>query len=152
MTSVDSSFAGSMNEHVLTMIASASPASDVTAQPSCASLPSMTSLSTRFLAQPRLARNTRRGALAMVISAVIHELDGIFQVHPFDERDDLLQVVFRLARDPQLVVLDLRSHLELLGLDGFDELLGAVFRDALLARHDLTDRALRSGLGFAVVQ
>src|SRR5579863_9721736 len=117
MTSVDSSFAGSMNEHVLTMIASASPASDVTAQPSCARRPSMTSLSTRFLAQPRLARNTRRGAFAMVISAVVHELDRIIQVHPLDERHDLLQVVFRFARDAQLVVLDLRVHLEFRGLD-----------------------------------
>jgi asparaginyl-tRNA synthetase len=56
---IDSSRAGPMNEQVLTTITSAWAGSRTNSQPSAARWPSITSLSTRFLAQPRLIRPSR---------------------------------------------------------------------------------------------
>ena len=56
MVSMDSSLAGPMNAQVFTMMTSASPWSATTLYPARVSWPSMTSESTRFLEQPRLAR------------------------------------------------------------------------------------------------
>src|SRR5271157_3214297 len=58
MASTDSCWALSINEQVLTTMMSASSARGVIAAPPCASKPIMTSLSTRFLGQPRLMKPT----------------------------------------------------------------------------------------------
>src|SRR5579864_1408515 len=47
-----------MNEQVLTTIMSASSARGINSAPACVSMPIMTSLSTRFLGQPRLTKPT----------------------------------------------------------------------------------------------
>src|SRR5438270_6450607 len=52
IASVDSAFAASMNAHVLTTIVSADEASGSSSQPACPSFAIITSLSTRFFAQP----------------------------------------------------------------------------------------------------
>ena len=57
----DSSLAGSMNEQVLTISTSASSGSGVRAMPAAARWPSITSESTRFLAQPSEIRPTVGG-------------------------------------------------------------------------------------------
>src|SRR4051794_29294013 len=51
-----------MNEQVLTTTTSASSALAVSFAPACASMPIMTSLSTKFFGQPRLTNPTFRGA------------------------------------------------------------------------------------------
>ena len=58
IASMDSFFEPSMKPHVLTITTSASCASRVTSIPSRNNEPSMTSLSTRFFAQPRLTNPT----------------------------------------------------------------------------------------------
>src|SRR3954468_23758219 len=58
MWPIDSSFDESMNEQVLTMTTSAFSASGMTAMPAWCRWPTMISLSTRFLAQPREMRLT----------------------------------------------------------------------------------------------
>src|SRR5271165_67263 len=58
MASTDSCLAASMNEQVLTTMMSASSARGVIWAPPCESIPIMTSLSTRFLGQPRLTKPT----------------------------------------------------------------------------------------------
>jgi hypothetical protein len=93
------------------------------------------------LAQPRLARKTRRS-----------ELHGKIELHAADEVDDLLQIVFGLAGHAQLLILDLCRDLELLVFDGFGEFLGAIGRDAFGARHDLAQRALRGRFRLAELQ
>ncbi len=62
MVSTDSCWALAMNEHVLTTMTSASSAAAVSWAPACASMPIMTSLSTRFLGQPRLTKPILTGA------------------------------------------------------------------------------------------
>src|SRR5579859_3453273 len=61
IASIDSFFEPSIKPHVLTMTTSASCASRVTCIPSRNNEPSMTSLSTRFFAQPRLTNPTLMG-------------------------------------------------------------------------------------------
>src|SRR5271166_5885072 len=61
MESTDSCWALSINEQVLTTMMSASSAREVISAPPCASKPIMTSLSTRFLGQPRLTKPTFLG-------------------------------------------------------------------------------------------
>src|SRR2546425_11533277 len=58
MVFTDSCCALSMNEQVLTMIISASSARETSSAPAWVSMPIMTSLSTRFLGQPRLTNPT----------------------------------------------------------------------------------------------
>ena len=58
MWPIDSSFDESMNEQVLTMTTSACAASGTTCMPAWCRWPTMISLSTRFLAQPREMRLT----------------------------------------------------------------------------------------------
>src|SRR4029077_15207986 len=58
IVSTDSCCALSMNEQVLTTMTSASSADDTSSAPACASMPIMTSLSTRFLGHPRLTNPT----------------------------------------------------------------------------------------------
>src|SRR5215211_1148103 len=58
IASIDSSLAESIKAQVLTTSTSASSARDVISIPRCKTLPSMTSASTRFLAQPRLIMPT----------------------------------------------------------------------------------------------
>src|SRR5580704_2312520 len=69
----DSSLLAWRNPQVLMTIASASAASAVIANPSWASRPSMRSLSTRFLGQPKLTKATERiGDLeALPLAAII---------------------------------------------------------------------------------
>src|ERR1700690_3491680 len=61
IVSTDSCCALPMKEQVLTTITSASSAAGVSSTPACASIPIMTSLSTRFLGQPRLTKPTLVG-------------------------------------------------------------------------------------------
>ena len=61
MVSTDSCCALPINEQVLTTITSASSAAGVSSAPPCASMPIITSLSTRFLGQPRLTNPTLVG-------------------------------------------------------------------------------------------
>ena len=65
IVSMDSCCALPMNEQVLTTMTSASPASGVSEAPACLSMPIITSLSTRFLGQPRLTKPTLVGAGAV---------------------------------------------------------------------------------------
>src|SRR3984957_5589184 len=64
MVLTDSCCALSMNEQVLTPITSASSPRRVSSAPERASIPIMTSLSTRFLGQPRLTKPTFCGRVA----------------------------------------------------------------------------------------
>ena len=64
MVSTDSCLAVSMNEQVFTTMMSASSARAVIWAPPCASSPIMTSLSTRFLGQPRLTKPIFLGTAA----------------------------------------------------------------------------------------
>src|ERR1035437_2683366 len=61
MVLMDSCLAGSMKAQVLTMMTSASSGRGVSSYPWCARIPSITSLSTRFLGQPRLTIPTFLG-------------------------------------------------------------------------------------------
>ena len=75
MVLTDSCWALAMNEQVLTTITSASSAPETSCAPACCSMPIITSLSTRFLGQPRLTKPTRvgpadTGAAASVASGV----------------------------------------------------------------------------------
>src|SRR5690349_6450298 len=58
MVFTDSCLAESMNEHVFTTITSASSARFVISAPALFNMPIITSLSTRFLGQPRLTNPT----------------------------------------------------------------------------------------------
>ncbi len=64
MASTDSCFAESMNEQVLTTSTSAFSGDEVISAPALWSRPIMTSLSTRFLGQPRLTKPTLTRAVA----------------------------------------------------------------------------------------
>ena len=59
IVSTDSCLALSMNEQVFTTMMSASSARLVISAPEVASIPIITSLSTRFFGQPRLTKPTR---------------------------------------------------------------------------------------------
>src|SRR5438105_4779192 len=65
IVSILSSWAASMNAHVLTITASALAASLTISRPSFSNEPSMISVSTRFLAQPSEIRPTRTGPSAV---------------------------------------------------------------------------------------
>ncbi|QGK71615.1 hypothetical protein GIY23_20695 [Allosaccharopolyspora coralli] len=66
-------------------------------------------------------------------SAEVLELEGHVEVGRLQQLDDGLQVVLLLARDPELVALDLRLHtLRPLVADLLGDLLGDVLGDALL--------------------
>src|SRR5438445_10686278 len=58
MAFTDSCWAFSINEHVFTTMTSASSARGTSSAPAWVSMPIMTSLSTRFLGQPRLTNPT----------------------------------------------------------------------------------------------
>src|SRR5438552_13318688 len=70
MVFTDSCCALSINEHVLTTITSASSARVVSSAPLRASRPIMTSLSTRFLGQPKLTKPTFCGRVDCGVSGV----------------------------------------------------------------------------------
>jgi hypothetical protein len=63
MVSIDSFFASPMKPHVLTTMTSASSGSSTIFQPPPVATPSMTSVSTRFLTQPRLTKWILRSAI-----------------------------------------------------------------------------------------
>src|SRR5271165_448602 len=69
MVFTDSCFAESMKEQVLTTMMSASSAREVISAPPCDSRPIITSLSTRFLGQPRLTKPIFLGVAATVLSS-----------------------------------------------------------------------------------
>ena len=75
----DSSTADWMNPHVLIIPISAFSSSGVTGYPSARSSPSMTSLSTRFLAQPKVTRHTLDFTGAF---SIVDPLLGIFFYFP----------------------------------------------------------------------
>ena len=62
---MDSCCALAINEQVLTTMTSASSALGVSSAPAWASMPIITSLSTRFLGQPRLTKPTLAGAAGL---------------------------------------------------------------------------------------
>ena len=67
---MDSCCALPINEQVFTTMTSASSASGVSSAPACASMPIITSLSTRFLGQPRLTKPTFAGACGSNVTDV----------------------------------------------------------------------------------
>src|SRR5271167_2014479 len=69
MVFTDSCFAESMNEQVFTTMMSASSAREVISAPPWESRPIMTSLSTRFLGQPKLTNPIFLGVAADVLSS-----------------------------------------------------------------------------------
>ena len=107
MTSVDSSFAGSMKAQVLMTTVSARPASDSNRHPALESLAIITSVSTRFFAQPRLMNATLR--TGRVSLTVVYELQRQLELHRAQRSDHLLQIVLVLAGDANLLVLKLRG-------------------------------------------
>src|SRR6059036_2213328 len=127
MASIDSSLAGWMKLHVFTTSTSAASGSRTSSCPRRASTPSITSLSTRFLGQPRVRRWTRRGSVTEV-----RELHGDTEVVLAEELHDRLQLVLLLARDAHLVALDGDLHPELRVLHQPDDLARLVGGDALL--------------------
>src|SRR5271165_1535904 len=112
MTCVDSSFAGSMNAQVLMTTVSASRGCDSNCQPAAPSFAIITSVSTKFFAQPRLTNATLRMRLP-----IVHELQRQLELHPAQRRDDLLQIVLILSGDADLFVLILRRYSEVQRLD-----------------------------------
>src|SRR5438034_102449 len=125
MASMDSSLAGWMKLHVFTTSTSAASGSTTSACPSRASTPSITSLSTRFLGQPRVSRWTRRGSVTEV-----RQLDRDAEVALADETDHGLQVVLLLRAHAHLVSLDGHLELQLGVLHQLHDLAGLVDRDA----------------------
>src|SRR5207247_9270934 len=108
MASMDSSLAGWMKLHVFTTSTSAASGSRTSSCPRRASTPSITSLSTRFLGQPRVRRWRRRGSVTEV-----RELHGDAEVVLAEQRHDRLQLVPLLPAAAHLVALDGDLHLEL---------------------------------------
>src|SRR2546426_10822493 len=100
MASIDSSLAGWMKLHVFTTSTSAASGSRTSSCPRRASTPSITSLSTRFLGQPRGRRGTRRGSVTGGC-----ELHGGARGALAQELDDRPQLVLLLCRDPHPVAL-----------------------------------------------
>src|ERR1700751_4798264 len=127
MASIDSSLAGWMKLHVFTTSTSAASGSRTSSCPRRASTPSITSLSTRFLGQPRVRRWTRRGSVTEV-----RELHGDTEVVLAKELHDRLQLLLLLARDPHLFPLDGARDLELRVLHQLHDLARLVAGDALL--------------------
>src|SRR5438876_3310873 len=127
MASIDSSLAGWMKLHVFTTSTSAASGSRTSSCPRRASTPSITSLSTRFLGQPRVRRWTRRGSVTEV-----REPHGDAEVVLAEQRHDRLQLVPLLAADPHLVALDRHLHLELRVFHQLHDLARLVRGDALL--------------------
>src|ERR1700739_2278498 len=76
MVLTDSCWALSINEQVLTTMMSASSARRVSSAPARASRPIMTSLSTRFLGQPRLTKPTFWGAAECGLSRDLASVDS----------------------------------------------------------------------------
>src|SRR5580658_5693609 len=74
MVSMDSCCALPINEQVFTTITSASSALGVSSAPAWASMPIITSLSTRFLGQPRLTKPTLAGATGPEVADVIFSM------------------------------------------------------------------------------
>src|SRR5207245_5710801 len=74
------------------------------------------------------------GAPTVSDAAIIRELERDAEVLVLQHRDDLLQIVAVLAGDTHLVFLDRGLHADLAVLDKAHDLLGALDRDALLAR------------------
>src|SRR5579863_7278635 len=98
-----------MNAHVLITIVSARCASDSTCQPALPSLASITSVSTRFFAHPKLTNATDFIADCL---PVIDELQRQFEIECAQRRNDFLKIVLVLARNANLLVLVLRVHFE----------------------------------------
>ena len=65
---MDSCCALPINEQVFTTMTSASSALGVSSAPAWASMPIITSLSTRFLGQPRLTKPTLAGAAGLEVA------------------------------------------------------------------------------------
>src|SRR6059036_694545 len=147
MASIDSSLAGWMKLHVFTTSTSAASGSRTSSCPRRASTPSITSLSTRFLGQPRVRRWTRRGSVTEV-----RELHGDTEVVLAEELHDRLQLVLLLARDPQLVTLDGDLDLELRVLHQLHDLARLVGGDAPLEVDLLLGSVLAPHLGRLVLE
>ena len=74
-------------------------------------------------------------------SAIVGELQRDVEVPALEQCDDSLQVVLLLARDAQLVALDLGLHaLELLVPDSLGDLFGLLLADARLATPTTRDQ------------
>src|SRR5688572_28602604 len=86
---------------------------------------------TRRIKRHSRAAGPQRAAVDLPVLLVVGELQGQILVVRLEHCLDLLQVVPALARDPQLLTLDRRLHLQLAGLDELDHGLGLVAGDAL---------------------
>src|SRR5580658_9657787 len=123
-----------MNAHVLMTTVSASLACASSRQPAAPSLAIITSVSTRFFAQPRLTNATLR---MTVLLTVVHELQRPLELHPAQRGDDLLQVILALCGNPDLIVHILRRHFEPQGLDVGQQLPALFLGDSAAQRNDL---------------
>src|SRR5208282_2449279 len=86
MVSMDSCCALPINEQVFTTMTSASSALGVSSAPAWASMPIITSLSTRFLGQPRLTKPTLAGAVGSEVADVIF-FTGTGTIDDNDQRE-----------------------------------------------------------------
>src|SRR5262250_465803 len=77
MVFTDSCCALSINEQVFTTMTSASSACGTRSAPACESMPIMTSLSTRFLGQPRLTKPTLGADFGASATATVEGFDGM---------------------------------------------------------------------------
>src|SRR5581483_4023792 len=107
------------------------------AQPAAPSLATMTSVSTRFLAQPKLTNATLG---TPTVLPVVHELQGQLEVHRLERGDDFLQIVFVLSGNSNLLVLELRVDLELERFDALHQRFALILGDAAAQGHDLPHR------------
>src|SRR5579863_6412710 len=137
-----------MNAHVLITTVSARSASDSSRQPAPPSFAIMTSVSTRFFAQPRLTNAT----LGMRGLPIVDELQRQLELHRAQRRDDLLQVVLVLARHAELLVLILRVHLQLQRLDMHQERLALLLADPAAQGDRLAHGASRGRLDRAELE
>src|SRR3990167_8432737 len=96
-----------------------------------------------------LPRVSLRGApsRAPLRGAVVRELERDPEVLRLRERDDGLEVVTVLARDPHLLLLDRGLDADLGVLDEAHDLLGLLHGDAVLERDALAHGSAGRGLG-----
>src|SRR5205809_2491305 len=115
IASIDSSFAESMKAQVLTTSTSASSAHEVISIPRCKTLPSMTSASTRFLAQPRLIMPTLTRFRGMLVACLLC-FAGEFEAGTAATTDEFMRV---RSVDRHVLVVFLQSLSVFCDLNGF---------------------------------
>src|ERR1051326_1463727 len=81
---------------------------------------------------PAATRARRSRTRQGIVLAVVHELNCKLQIRLFQQNNDGLEIVLALAADPDLVIHDLRLHLQLGILDHLYDDLRVLFSDAIL--------------------